>query len=528
MLKARPASPPKVRTSNLSAGRHGAPTSIARAIKLERAGDLAGALAAYEMALDHVALDPDILARLAEIAGRMAMGDVAEALWARVLAIAPGQVQAMEGRARALRELGRFKEAFSVLGAAIDANPSDARLWNSLGVTATQDSQARLALTFFNEALRLDGGYAAAAYNRGNAWFDLGELHQAGADFSLARRLSKDPAELAKIAFAEATQLLACGELAAGWDAYQARLSRHWPANVRIEAPGRRWTPAKSLAGKHLLVLGEQGLGDEIMFSGLLPEVIESLGPQGQLSLAVEPRLVELFRRSFPSANVAAHQTSVFGSVRRRTVGDLQDRRPVDFWAPLGSLPRAFRRTISAFSKTRGYLRADPARVAFWRNWLGPGPRAVGVTWRSAKVAGDRRRHYPPFDLWSELVSVEGVRIVNLQYGDCADELDQLGAICGRPVLRAPGLNLRENIDDLAALCAALDLIVSVSNATGALAGACGLPVVLLSPPASWPRLGAENHPWFPSARVLTAQAFGDWASAMSKAIDCVRALGSA
>ncbi len=525
MSQVRPASPPKVRPPNLSKRRLGAPTFVAQAVKLDRAGDLEGALGAYEAALSRAPDDPDILARLADLAGRMAMAEVAYSLWTRVMARDPGRIQAMEGKARALRNLGRFEEAINVLRQAISASPEDPRLWNSLGVTVTQDSQAQVALTFFNEALRLDSRYAVAAYNRGNAWFDLGGLEAAGADFDLARKFSRNQAEITQIEFAKATLLLARGELMAGWDAYETRLSHHWPASVRFEAPGRRWTPSEPLAERHLLVFGEQGLGDEIMFANLLPEVREALGPKGQLSLAVEPRLIELFRRSFPRASVTAYETSVSGSRRLRTVASLPRERAVDVWAPMGSLPRAFRRSVEAFPKSGGHLRADRKRVAFWRDWLGPGPPAVGVTWRSGKVAGERRRHYPPLDLWSPLVAVEGVRFVNLQYGECADDLARLSAQSGRPILQAPGLDLRENIDDLAALCVALDLIVSVSNATGALAGACGLPVVLLSPPASWPRLGVEIHPWFPSARVLTAQAFGDWDSAMIQAAESVRAL---
>jgi Flp pilus assembly protein TadD len=508
---------------------HGAaPELVAKGARFERAGDFDAAIAAYEAALGLAPDDPDIVARLALLAHRMELREVAAELWARVIALDPARLQAIDGRARALRETGAFAEAIALLREALLAHPQEQRLWNSLGVTLTQDSQAERALTFLDEAIRLDGRYAAAIYNRGAAWFDLGGLEAADSDFTLARKLARDPAEIATIAFAQATLALARGDLAAGWDGYETRLSPRWPGAVRFEAPGRRWTPDEPLAGKHLLVVGEQGLGDELMFAGVLPDVLTALGGDGRLSLAVEPRLVELFRRSFPAAGVSAHATDRQGPRRRRSAAAPDSRRPVDLWAPMGSLPRAFRRSLAAFPDRPGYLQPDPARVAHWRAWLGEGPPTVGVTWRSGKVTGDRRRQYPPLGLWGPMMAIGGVRFVNLQYGEAGEDLAALAGFAGRPLLEAPSLDLREDIEGLAALIAALDLTISVSNATGALAGACGSRLVLLSPPANWTYLGTRRQPWFPAAEALSAPAFGEWALVMAAAAARVAMLARA
>ena len=107
-------------------------------------------------------------------------------------------------------------------------------------------------------------------------------------------------------------------------------------------------------------------------------------------------------------------------------------------------------------------------------------------------------------------------RLVNLQYDVQADELEALGALGGRALLQPPGLDLKNHIDDLAALCCALDLVVSVSNATGQLAGACGAPTVMLCVPAAWPRLGQEAYPWHPTIRPVAPRIFGEWEPAMA------------
>jgi tetratricopeptide (TPR) repeat protein len=502
-----------------------AATHRARALKLERAGDLAAALGEYEAALALNPNDADLLAGLARLAGRMAMHDVAAKIWGRVAELEPHRVEAIDGRARALRELGFFSDAVALLQQALLAGPEEPRLWNSLGVTLTQQGQAELALTFFDEALRLDPGYGVALYNRGGASFDLGRLDDAQADFTRARALVENRADAATIDFAAVTLALSRGDLAAGWDGYDVRLSRDWAGSVTFEARGQRWTPEARLGGRRLLVLAEQGLGDEIMFANLLPDLLAELGPGGRLSLAVEPRLVQLFRRSFPQAEVTAHATRREGVRRVRSAPEV--REAPELWAPLASLCRRFRRSIEDFPSEAGYLRPDPARVEHWRNWLDGGPPAVGLTWRSGKLEGDRRRHYPPLPVWAPVMRTPGVRFVNLQYGDCAEELPALAQLAGAPILQPPGLDLREDLDDLAALTAALDLVVAVSNATGALAGACGARTLLIGAPAAWPRLGAEGYPWYPSARAIAPPAVGEWAHVMAETAGVVAELAA-
>jgi Flp pilus assembly protein TadD len=492
-------------------------SALLQGARLERAGDLAAALAAYETALAAAPGDPDILAALAALAGRLEMCEAAVGLWAEVARLQPERLEAIDGQARALRELGRFDEAVDLLREALLTHPEEPRLWNSLGITLTQDGQTGAAITFLDEAVRLDPRFAAALYNRGAARFDLGQLALANADFGQAARAAKLPAEAAAIAFARSTLLLARGDLAAGWDAYEARLSRRWPKAPVFEAPGRRWRPADALLGARLLVIAEQGLGDELMFASVLPDLIEALGPQGALSLAVEPRLVSLFRRSFPAAEVSAHATDRLGARLRRTAPGCGDQR-IDLWTPMGSLPRRLRRSLQDFPPRAGYLRPDPRRVAHWAAWLGSGPPAVGITWRSGKLAGDRRRQYPPRQLWAPLLRTPGLRFVNLQYGDCADELADLSVHSGAAILQPPGLDLHGDIEGLAALVTALDLTLAVSNATAALAGAVGAPLAVIGGPANWTRLGTDAYPWYPQAQALTTASFDDWSPAMDGA----------
>src|ERR1700761_7347607 len=125
-------------------------TVLAQGAARELAGDLAGALGVYEAGLGLAADHPDLLAALAALAGRMDMHEIAASFWARVSLLSPDRLDAVDGRARALRELGQFEAAIEILRTALMQRQDEPRLWAALGVTLTQDGRADEALVFFD------------------------------------------------------------------------------------------------------------------------------------------------------------------------------------------------------------------------------------------------------------------------------------------------------------------------------------------------------------------------------------------
>ena len=485
----------------------------------ERGGDLNGALAAYETALKLDPDDVDLANDLGRLAMEMQMFDVAEQLFRRFIAERPGVVDGPNNLACALREQMRFGDALEVLRPAILANPQSALLWNTLAAMTAEQGDVDTSVIFFDEALRLDPGYAKARYNRANVRLSLGD--PAGAlvdcDGALEDTRISEP-ERAMMAFARATMLVASGRLSEGWDAYEARLEPRHADVTHFALDDPPWTPDAALEGRTVLVFGEQGLGDEVLFANLLPDVTEALGPDGRLTLAVERRLVPLFARSFPQAEVGAHATYRVEHQSVRTAPFARGRT-FDLWAPMASLLRRFRRGVEAFPPRCAFLSADPGRVDHWRRELAAlgGGRKVGLLWKSLKVSSQRSRLYAPFAEWRELLTTPGVTFVNLQYGDCGPELAQAREQLGVEIWSPPGVDLKDDLDEVAAVSSALDLVLGPANATINIAAACGTKCWFVCPPGGWPMLGTDRYPWYPAARVFSPPGFNRWAPVMAQ-----------
>ena len=481
---------------------------LERARRAEEQERTAEALDAYEAAFEASGRDPALAGPLGRAALRLGLHEAAEQLLRFYLQAQPDSVQGRADLAHALREQHRYGEAIELLRQAITASPEAPGLWTDLGVVRVQQGEPASALTFLDEALRLHPASGRALYYRGNARADLGDHAEACADYEAALRGPElDEADHVRIRLAEALSLLGLGELEVGWRLYRARLSPLSGRRERFEVPGAPFDFAVGtigLEGRSLLLVAEQGLGDEILFGSLIPEVIEALGPDGRLALAVEPRLVSLFARSFPNAEVVAHQTRTVDGAPVRTVPDL--KAPVDYWAPFAAPAGALRPAVARFPAAGGFLKPDPMRVAYWRGWLAGRPgRKVGLLWKSAKLSGERQRLFAPFDAWRPVLGAPGVTFVNLQYGDCAEELAFAHAELGVDILQPPGLDLKDDLDGVAALAAALDLTLGFSNASFNLAGAVGAPAWLVAVDRAWTMLGTDRYPWYPQVRCFTA-----------------------
>jgi hypothetical protein len=259
------------------------------------------------------------------------------------------------------------------------------------------------------------------------------------------------------------------------------------------------------------------------MFATCLPDVIARAG---QVSMSCDQRLAGLFRRSFPRA-------VVHGVERGKEAWPLL-ADGADYHLPAGSLPRIFRRSVAEFPQRVQLLVPDPQRVASWRRRLqetGAG-LLVGIAWRggansnlldrSGQGAGyraqSRRRSCSLLD-WQPVLATEGVQFVNLQHGATCEELAAIDPAYASRFHAFDQVDLRSDLDELAALIGALDLVISVGNATAHLAGALGTETWVVLPKFwgwRW-SLDRSDCLWYTQARVWRQREPGDWAELLAR-----------
>ena len=493
----------------------------------ERGGDFMTALQCYEQVVRIGGpLAEEIQANLGRVAFHSGLFADAEVLYRAHLARFPDDLDAANNLANALRDQMRYDDAIAYLSDLLKVHPEAALLWNTLGTLMVARFDADRARIFFDEAVRLDPTFGKAVYNRANLLLMVGEREEAIRDLRQALALADDPTDRAMMQLALSTALLADGQLAEGWDAYEARRDPHFANAPVFVVDVPEWRPGDPLAGRRLALFGEQGLGDEVLFASMIPDLLAAIGPAGRLFIAVEPRLVPLFQRSFPAAVVGPHFTVQSGhSILRGAEFLVAHHGEIDGWLSMGAPLRQFRRSLADFSATPAFFRPDEARVAHWTKVLaelGPAPK-VGVLWKSLKIDPARSRHFSPFEQWAPVLALPGVVFVNLQYGETAAEqaeAEQRGGHLWTP----PGIDLKDDLDDLAALTRALDLVVGPANATTNIAAACGVPVTLVSMPGAWPQLGTDRWPFYPDATVKSAQRLGQWDGAMQALAEAITA----
>jgi tetratricopeptide (TPR) repeat protein len=488
------------------------------AVAREKSGDFANSLKAYQSALALLPNHADLANDLGRLAFRMGMKDVAEQLFRRYLEAHPDDHGTINNLVSCVRDQGRPEEAIDILKAAIKRRPEEPSLWNTLGTILSEQGDKPTALIFFDEALRLDPEHPHARYNRGNAFLEMNDPHTALAECERAIAVARTPDDRLMMQMARSTIKIGVGLIGEGWDDYESRLDPLFAGATLFLMDRPRWTPGDDLAGKHLLVMGEQGLGDEVLFANLLPDVVEALGPAGKLTLAVEHRLVPLFQRSFPTAEVVPHVTYAQHGRNFRAAPALGDTSRFDLWTPLASLLRGFRRDLAAFPKRERFLVPDPTRIAYWRCQLADAPkgRKVGLLWKSMRADFARSRFYSPFELWAPVLTAPGTAMINVQYGDCAPEIEWARRELGVEIWTPPGIDLKNNLDDLAALTCALDVTIGFANATSNISAACGAPTWIISAPGAWTRLGTDHMPWYPQARIFNPPGFNQWEESMA------------
>jgi tetratricopeptide (TPR) repeat protein len=474
---------------------------------LREAGRIDEAIAALERA---VALAPQSWSSVSNLGvAYLARNRMVEAIACqrRALELKPDSAEVLTHLGSALSALGEWEEAEACYLQAIERAPAFADAHNNMGMLRVERGDLAGAAASFRRALALQPGLSEATNNLGMLLEEEGRGSEA---IELYRQAMRTDARNARAAYNLGIALLGRFEFAEGWELCERRYDTVPAVTPRRAFRVPRLEERGLAASRRVAVWREQGVGDQILYSTLLPAL--AAGGPGFV-VEVDRRLVPAYARAHPGWEVVAPEDSerAFASC--------------DAHIPVASLPRLLRPALQRFEEQpASILAADEARAARYRSRLGAdgeGPPVIGVSWRSfqPKARGELGRRKSS-SLQSLHALSQRARLLDLQYGDTASERAQFAASGGR-LERLEDLDLFNDLDGLLAAIAACDLVVTTSNVTAHLAGALGKRalVVFLSarPPFHYWASPHGRSLWYPSVEIVTAPGLDTWERAFGR-----------
>lgn len=418
----------------------------------------------------------------------------------RALALDPALVRARFELGAILRAQGDLERAERELRLCL-SQADDARVHDALAATLLDRGRPDLALPVLKAGLVLAPENAALHANLGNALRDLGRPLQALPSYDRALALAPQADE---IRLNRAHALLRAGRLGEGFQAYEVRLKR--PRMVRrglLDIP--QWD-GSALAGRTLLVHSEQGHGDSIQFVRYAALARQA---GGRVVVECQDRLHRLFE---------GQSDSLADAIRTRDQAPPQ----CDLRASLMSLPALLKTELATVPAAVPYLR-PVAGIQFPLPPARSGSRLrIGLVWSGNPSHHQDRMRSCPLPALAPLLALGDVTVYPLQL-DIADADRALLATHHSVV---PLDRPQADFADAAAAMAQLDLVVSVDTAAAHLAGALGLPcIVLLAVGADWRwMVDRADSPWYPTLTLLRQKRPGDWASVARSLVERLRA----
>ena len=410
----------------------------------------------------------------------------------RLLALHPERHDALLGRGFALTKLKRFEDAFASYEAALmqKADLADVRI--ARATTLREMDRANEAIVEIDRTLAMRPDYAEGHNARGLALMHAERLPEAIASFNRAVELRAD---LSEAAWNLGYLLLLYGDFHQGWRHYESRRIRK--GTIWTTLQGSEWR-GEPLQGKRLLLYAEQGFGDTIQFARFVG-VAARLG--AQIIYGVYGPLAQLFCPMDENPIIVRN-------------GEVLP--PYDYHAPIMSMPFILGLGENDIPADVPYLRADAARVEYWKAKLPQSTFRVGIAWQGSKSDPER---WVALTAFAPLSRVPGVTLISLQK---TDGLEQLAALPHGMIVETLGPNFDAGSDaflDSAAVMMNLDLIVSIDTGLAHLAGALACPVwIMLKQTPDWRwMLDRNDSPWYPTARLFRQKKKGDWAPVMEE-----------
>lgn len=472
----------------------------------------------------------------------------------------PTRAEAMYLFAQGLRQAGNEGGALAVLTLASKLEPKRPAIWLAMA-QCMQERNPKEAYQAALKALTL-GGKATEADTLSlltNVSSVLGRNAEA---LDWAQKFEDKYGLAGEVSHNKSFALFALGRWEEAWKEFRASLGmpNRKKRNYHADRETPRWDPRKHDKAT-VVIYGEQGIGDEIMYASMLDKAIEAAEAKGsRVIIECYARNEGLFRRSFPDA-------TVYGTLHE-AYNEWPADEGVTHRLEMGGLGEYF-----AARPVRGpaFLAADPARVEAWAAWLryasggaggyphglhanrspgrpfgrdlqhqpggdavsersktrgsAPQRRLVGLAWTGGSWESGRARRSIPFDLILQLIRGQDATFVCLEYEDRRKDLEFAPQILNPHWATKKG----QDMDELAAIVANLDLVISVQQSVVDLCGALGVPCWALADAAPQWRytgfFGDDTMGFYESVKVYRQKQWGEWAPVIQRVAQDLKAL---
>ncbi len=405
------------------------------------------------------------------------------------LEINPDYLPALNNLGEVYQELGEHDLQLKNCLTAVNKNPTSSLGFNNLGAAFVDMGMFDEARHAFETSLLLDSSSFEARFNLAKLASREGEHQFAAFSLETLKKtiVLENSREADLIGLYLGIEYLICGRLKEGWELYEKGFSSHIPPSL-ARNPNREfavpaWEGQVLAADERLMIWREQGVGDELRFSALIPLLCPSI--RSNLIFECDERLINLFSGSMPGVKIRSEKDS---------------SNDFSYHLPVGSLPKFLMHSPDVLRRARQFLFPNSSHVEEFSRRLAnfKDKKLIGICWRSHVLSAKRNRKYTALDDWDGILSLPDTVFVNLQYGDCEHEIREAEKKLGIRIVRWDDVDLKNDFDRTAALIKNLDLVISVSTSVVPLAGAVGVSTICLTY-QNWVLLGQKNYyPWFP------------------------------
>ncbi|WP_367607135.1 tetratricopeptide repeat protein [Legionella sp. W05-934-2] len=485
------------------------------AIIEKQSGQLKSALYAFDKAIQLDSTNPHFIYNLAVTFHEAGMVEQAIQSYEKSLQLNPNNAAALDNLGTLLQQKMALNEALAMHLKAVSLQPTP-NGYNNLGECYRKLNQAELAIESYQNAIQMMPNYPGALKNLGNLYKEIGAFDKASEYLQKAvaaeNSIVIDQSGL-DAQWNQASLFLLQGRYEEGWSKYDFGIQQGTRTFVDYGYPVWQGNNPEQ---QSILIIGEQGIGDEIMFSSCFADALDSFK---QVFIECDPRLVPMFERTFANATVIARGNAP-------AFAQLKENNQIDCQLPAGSLPRYYRQHQDSFPKQSRYLFSDKQSIKYWQEKLSAlgNELKIGIAWRGGRTPMIIQKRSTPLSLWQSLLQTHSTQFINLQYGDCQPDIDWVSKHLGVTIHNFSEIDPLKDMDNYAALIENLDLVISIDNSVVHLAGALGKSTwVLLPYIPDWRwQMDSKTSVWYSSLRLFRQSDRDDWGPVFSEVEQCL------